>query len=119
MNKQQEYLNAITILYDEHITDNLDNFRKNSWNDKSCCTNIKNFIESVEGQLGLTFVDLPAGINTTEKNIVLMETDKDGFVIEKRIAAFRYAFGIYGGCFVSLKDYATNKYIRSFDKGCR
>lgn len=119
MNKQQEYLDAITKLFDEHITNYLDNFKKCCWNNDSCYVNIKNFIRSVEEQLGLTFIKVPVGINTQEKNIVLMETDKDGFTIEKRIATFRYVYGIYGGCFVSLKDYSNGCFVRKYDNGCR
>lgn len=42
--------------------------------------------------------------------MIYIETkDDDGFVIQKNIANFYYCYGVYGGCYVRLKDLATNE----------
>ena len=114
---KQQYIELITELFDDEITNHLDNFKNYGRSNERCCSDIRNFEDNIE-RMGLTIVKLPNpnGIgNNNEKLIAKIEIDEDGFGIEKRIALFKYTYGIYGGCYVGLKDYVTNEVIREYN----
>ena len=82
-----------------------------SYNDDRACTLINRFKENVK-KYGLKFSNChhAHGIGNNNDYMIYVETkDADGFVIQKNVANFYYCYGIYGGCYVMLKDLATGE----------
>ena len=113
MKTQKEYMNSIKVLFNEHVTANKSKLDAYSYCNSDAIYCFKDFISNVR-TLGLEFSDVyhANGIgNNNEYKIYLKEIDKDGFFIQKNIAEFYYCTGIYGGCYASLKDFATGEKI--------
>ena len=74
---------------------------------------IREFVDTIKAS-GLKFSNCyhANGIGNNNDYMIYVETkDADGFVIQKNIANFYYCFGIYGGCYVMLKDLSTGDRI--------
>ena len=81
------------------------------YNDHRACDLINRFKENVKKH-GLKFSNChhANGIGNNNDYMIYVETrDADGFVIQKNVANFYYCYGIYGGCYVMLKDLATGE----------
>lgn len=81
------------------------------YNDNRAIDLIKDFKKDIKA-IGLKFSNCyhANGIGNNNDYMIFIETtDPDGFVIQKNIANFYYCYGIYGGCYVRLKDLATGK----------
>ncbi len=81
------------------------------YNDNRACDLIADFKQDIKA-MGLKFSNCyhANGIGNNNEYMIFIETiDSDGFVIQKNIANFYYCYGIYGGCYVMLKDLATGK----------
>lgn len=111
MRTQREYMDFITsefmtnIKWNEHIMNAYD------YRDHRACDWINRFKANVMEE-GLKFSNChhANGIGNNNDYMIFIETkDADGFVIQKNIANFYYCYGIYGGCYVMLKDLATNE----------
>lgn len=111
MRTQREYMEAIKnefIVNFRLFADVLDAYK---YNDHRACDLIKKFKENVK-KYGLQFSRChhANGIGNNNDYMIFIETkDDDGFVIQKNVANFYYCYGIYGGCYVMLKDLATNE----------
>jgi hypothetical protein len=82
-----------------------------NYRDDRARTLINKFKENVKLH-GLKFSNChhANGIGNNNEYMIFIETrDNDGFVIQKNVAEFYYCYGIYGGCYVMLKDLATNE----------
>lgn len=111
--KQSECMSIINELFNKHIKDNEHIFKRYCYNDHRACDLISNFKKDVEKH-GLKFSKCyhANGIgNNNDYTIYLESHDDDGFVIKKEIAKFYYCYGVFGGCYVSMKDLATGNTI--------
>lgn len=111
MRTQREYMEAIKNEFIVNIKLFSDVINAYSYCDHRACDRIKNFTENVK-RYGLKFSNChhANGIgNNNDYMIYVEEKDTDGFVIQKNVANFYYCYGIYGGCYVRLKDLATNE----------
>lgn len=111
---QAEYMELLKALFHEYIGNNVSILNKYCYNNNDALTLIRQFKTDVTGE-GLKFSNCyhANGIgNNNEYNIYLEIRDEDGFVIQKNIAEFYYCTGIYGGCFVRLKDLSTGNTIQ-------
>lgn len=114
MNTQKEYMNFIKDTFHEEIGRNRNILDSYCYNDNRARLCIKRFMEIVKSA-GLKFSNCyhSSGIGNNNDYMIFVETkDDDGFIIQKNIANFYYCYGIYGGCFVMLKDLATNETIK-------
>ena len=112
--KQSEYMLIINKLFNKHIERNKHVFDSYCYNDHRACDLIVDFKKDVE-KLGLKFSNChhANGIGNNNDYTIYIEThDDDGFVIKKEIANFYYCYGIYGGCYVLIKDLATGNTIK-------
>ena len=112
---QAEYMELLKALFHEYIGSNVSILNKYCYNNNDALTLIRQFKTDVTGE-GLKFSNCyhANGIgNNNEYKIYLETRDEDGFVIQKNIAEFYYCTGIYGGCFVQLKDLVTNEAIQA------
>lgn len=111
MRTQKDYMNAIKNEFYVSFNlrkDILDAYR---YNDHRARDLICRFRENVE-KYGLKFSTCyhANGIGNNNEHMIYIETkDADGFVVQKNVANFYYCYGIYGGCYVMLKDLATGK----------
>jgi hypothetical protein len=106
---QQEYMNKLNSSFRTYLMYNRDILDAYCYRDDRARDYIKYFKNSVE-RLGLKFSNCyhASGIGNNNDYMIYLETkDSDGFVIQKNIANFYYCYGIYGGCYVMLKDLAT------------
>lgn len=108
---QQEYMNKLNSGFRIYLMSNRSILDAYCYCDDRARNYIKYFKNYVES-LGLKFSNCyhASGIGNNNDYIIYLETrDSDGFVIQKNIANFYYCYGIYGGCYVMLKDLATNE----------
>lgn len=113
MKTQKEYMELIKREFRTYIVYRQEVLNAYSYCDDRARTLIKQFIENIK-DYGLKFSNCyhAHGIGNNNDYIIYVETkDKDGFVIQKNIANFYYCYGVYGGCYVMLKDLATNEKI--------
>lgn len=111
MRTQREYMDAIKNEFFVSF-----NLHKNvldaySYCNHRACDLINGFKENVK-MYGLKFSNChhANGIGNNNDYMIFVETkDADGFVIQKNVANFYYCYGIYGGCYVMLKDLATGE----------
>ena len=111
MRTQKEYMKAIKNEFIVNIKLFGDIINAYSYRDHRACDLIKRFKENVRMH-GLKFSNChhANGIGNNNDYIIYVETkDSDGFVIQKNVANFYYCYGIYGGCYVMLKDLATGE----------
>lgn len=111
---QAEYMELLNALFSKHIGNNVAILNKYCYNNNEAITLIRNFTTDVTAAgLKLSNCYHANGIgNNNEYKIYLETHDEDGFVIQKNIAEFYYCTGIYGGCFVRLKDLATGETLQ-------
>lgn len=112
---QAEYMELLKALFKVYIGSNVATLDKYNYSNHDALTLINRFKTDVKDQ-GLKFSNCyhANGIgNNNEYKIYLETRDEDGFVIQKNIAEFYYCTGIYGGCFVQLKDLVTNEAIQA------
>ena len=108
---QKEYMNKLNSAFRTYLMCNRDILDAYCYRDDRARNYIKYFKNSVE-RLGLKLSNChhANGIGNNNDYMIYLETrDADGFVIQKNIANFYYCYGIYGGCYVMLKDLATNE----------
>ena len=113
MKTQKEYMNFIKKEFKKHIEINSWVLDKYCYNDHRAIDVIRCFVDSVKSA-GLQFSNCyhANGIGNNNDYTIFIETkDSDGFIVQKNIANFYYCCGIYGGCYVSLKDLSTNEKI--------
>lgn len=111
MRTQKEYMECIKNEFIVNIELFSNVINAYSYRDDRARTLIKKFKENVE-RYGLKFSNChhANGIGNNNDYMIFIETtDDDGFVIQKNVANFYYCYGIYGGCYVMLKDLATNE----------
>ena len=111
---QAEYMELLNTLFNKHIANNVATLNSYSYSNHDAVNLIGKFRADVVSE-GLKFSNCyhANGIgNNNEYNIYLEIRDEDGFVIQKNIAEFYYCTGIYGGCFVRLKDLSTGNTIQ-------
>lgn len=111
---QAEYMELLKVLFREHIGNNVATLNSYSYSNHDAINLIGKFRAHVVNE-GLNFSNCyhANGIgNNNEYKIYLETHDADGFVIQKNIAEFYYCTGIYGGCFVRLKDLATGETLQ-------
>lgn len=111
MRTQKEYMEAIKNEFIVNIKLFSDVINAYSYRDDRARTLINRFKKNVEWH-GLKFSNChhAHGIGNNNDYMIFVETkDDDGFVIQKNIANFYYCYGVYGGCYVMLKDLATNE----------
>ena len=111
MRTQREYMNVIAREFEANIQLNQHIINAYNYRDHRACDWIKRFKENVQ-RYGLQFSNChhANGIGNNNDYMIFIETkDADGFVIRKNVANFYYCYGIYGGCYVMLKDLATNE----------
>lgn len=112
--KQSEYMSIINKLFNKHIGANKHIFDSYCYNDHRACNLIVSFKKDIE-ELGLKFSNChhANGIGNNNDYTIYLEThDDDGFVIKKEIANFYYCYGVFGGCYVFVKDLATGNTIK-------
>ena len=111
MTTQREYMEYIKNAFRvdiQMLSDILDAYRYNDHRAKDLIADFKHDIKA----MGLKFSNCyhANGIGNNNDYMIFIETtDSDGFVIQKNIASFYYCYGIYGGCYVRLKDLATGE----------
>ena len=111
MRTQKEYMESIKNEFIVNIKLFEDVINAYCYNDHRACDRINNFKTNVK-KYGLKFSNChhANGIGNNNDYMIYIETkDADGFVIQKNVANFYYCYGIYGGCYVMLKDLATNE----------
>ena len=111
--KQSEYMSIINKLFNKHIGENKPILDSYCYNDHRACNLIVDFKKDVV-ELGLKFSNChhANGIGNNNDYTIYLEThDDDGFVVKKEIAKFYYCYGVFGGCYVSMKDLATGNTI--------
>lgn len=111
---QAEYMEKLKALFNSYIGNNVATLNRYSYCNNDAIDLIREFISDVKIE-GLNFSNCyhANGIgNNNEYKIYLETHDADGFVIQKNIAEFYYCTGIYGGCFVRLKDLATGETLQ-------
>ena len=108
---QKNYMDYIKDVFEIYIEDNSAILRAYCYNDNRAVDCINKFINAVK-YVGLKFSKCyhANGIGNNNDYTIFIETkDDDGFVIQKNVANFYYCYGIYGGCYVMLKDLSTNE----------
>lgn len=111
MRTQQEYMRSIETAFELCIELYDDEINAYSYHDNRARKHINNFINCVK-EHGLKFSNChhANGIGNNNDYMIFVETkDEDGFVIQKNVANFYYCYGVYGGCYVMLKDLSTGK----------
>lgn len=111
MRTQKEFMEAIKNEFIVNIKLFADVFDAYSYCNHKACDLIKQFKENVQ-KYGLQFSNCyhANGIGNNNEYMIFVETrDADGFVVQKNVANFYYCYGIYGGCYVRLKDLATGE----------
>ena len=111
MRTQKEYMNAIKNEFVVNFIRRKDILDAYCYRDDRARNLIRNFKENVELE-GLKFSNChhAHGIGNNNDYMIFVETrDADGFIIQKNVANFYYCYGIYGGCYVMLKDLATGE----------
>lgn len=111
MKTQREYMDAIKNEFIVSIELNKQILDAYCYCDHRACNLIERFKEKVK-LYGLKFSTChhANGIGNNNDYMIYVETkDADGFVIQKNVANFYYCYGIYGGCYVMLKDLATGE----------
>jgi hypothetical protein len=111
MKTQQEYMRLIKSAFEVYIELYEDEINAYSYHDNRARKCISNFTNRVK-EYGLKFSNCyhANGIGNNNDYMIFVETkDEDGFVIQKNIANFYYCYGVYGGCYVMLKDLATGR----------
>ena len=111
MKTQKEYMECIQNEFIVNIQWFNDVINAYSYCDNRACALINKFIQNVKKH-GLKFSNCyhANGIGNNNEYMIYLEIkDADGFVVQKNVANFYYCYGIYGGCYVRLKDLATNK----------
>ena len=111
MHTQKEYMAAIKNEFIVNIKLFGDIINSYSYCDNRACKLIQKFKDNVK-MYGLKFSNCyhANGIGNNNDYMIYVETtDADGFVIQKNIANFYYCYGIYGGCYVMLKDLSTGE----------
>lgn len=111
MKTQKEYMNLIKSVFVAYIELFEDEINAYSYCDNRARKHISNFKTRIQ-EHGLKFSNCyhANGIGNNNDYMIYIETkDDDGFVIQKNVANFYYCYGIYGGCYVMLKDLTTNE----------
>lgn len=111
MKTQQEYMKLIKSAFVARIELFEDEINAYSYRDDRARKRISNFKNRIQ-EYGLKFSNCyhANGIGNNNDYMIFVETkDADGFVIQKNIANFYYCYGVYGGCYVMLKDLATGE----------
>lgn len=113
MKTQKEYMDCLKMGFNINIVWKRNIINAYSYHDNRARDCIAGFVSFAKSK-GLKFSNCyhAHGIgNNNEYKIFVEERDADGFVIQKNIAELYYCYGIYGGCYVYLKDLATNEKI--------
>jgi hypothetical protein len=113
MKTQKEYMEELEASFRSQIMAYSSVLNAYSYTDNRACDRIKSFKDRVK-LLGLKFSNCyhASGIGNNNDYMIFLETkDQDGFIIQKNIANFYYCYGIFGGCYVMLKDLSTGKKI--------
>ena len=111
MKTQKEYMAIIKKEFADIIESNKNIFDAYNYSNHKACDLIIQFRKNIE-RCGLKFSKCyhANGIGNNNENTIFIETtDDDGFVVQKNVASFYYCYGIFGGCYVSLTDLATNE----------
>ena len=111
MRTQKEYMDCIKREFISTIKVNSTIIDAYCYNDHRACDLIIGFKKNVEKH-GLKFSKCyhANGIgNNNDYTIYIEEKDTNGFVVQKQVANFYYCYGIFGGCYVMLKDLATGE----------
>lgn len=111
MKTHKEYMNFLENAFELFIELYEDEINSYSYHDNRARKRINDFICHVK-DYGLKFSNCyhAHGIGNNNDYMIYVETkDDEGFVIQKNIANFYYCYGVYGGCYVMLKDLSTNK----------
>lgn len=111
MRTQREYMDAIKSEFVVSFKLHRDVLDAYSYCNHRACDLINIFKEKVK-MYGLKFSNChhANGIGNNNDYMIFVETkDEGGFVIQKNVANFYYCYGIYGGCYVMLKDLATGE----------
>lgn len=111
MKTQQEYMNLIKNVFESRIKLFEDEINAYSYCDDRARKHINSFKNRIQ-EYGLKFSNCyhANGIGNNNDYMIFVETkDENGFIIQKNIANFYYCYGIYGGCYVMLKDLATGR----------
>lgn len=111
MKTQKEYMNLIKGAFVARIELFEDEINAYNYHDDRARKHISNFKNRIQ-EYGLKFSNCyhAHGIGNNNDYMIYVETkDDDGFVIQKNIANFYYCYGVYGGCYVMLKDLVTNE----------
>ena len=113
MKTQSEYMNFIRAKFRNIIGANSWLLDEYCYRDHRASDLIREFADTIKAS-GLKFSNCyhANGIGNNNDYMIYVETkDADGFVIQKNIANFYYCYGVYGGCYVMLKDLATGEKI--------
>lgn len=113
MKTQQEYMRIIKNVFESRIELFEDEINAYSYRDDRARKHISSFKNRIQ-EYGLKLSNCyhANGIGNNNDYMIYVETkDEDGFVIQKNVANFYYCYGIYGGCYVMLKDLATGEKI--------
>jgi hypothetical protein len=111
MKTQKEYMNIIKSVFVSRIELFKDEINAYSYRDDRARKHINSFKNRIQ-EYGLKFSNCyhANGIGNNNDYMIYLETkDEDGFIIQKNVANFYYCYGVYGGCYVRLKDLATNE----------
>ena len=111
MRTQREYMDAIKREFIVNLELNRGVLDAYCYCDHRACDLIGRFKENVKKH-GLQFSNChhANGIGNNNDYMIFVETtDADGFIIQKNVANFYYCYGIYGGCYVMLKDLSTGQ----------
>ena len=111
MGTQKEYMSLIKTAFELRIELFEDEINAYSYRDDRARKHINGFINRVK-EYGLKFSNCyhANGIGNNNDYMIYIEAkDDDGFVIQKNVANFYYCYGVYGGCYVRLKDLVTNE----------
>ncbi len=113
MRTQKEYMNAIKNEFIVSFKLHKGILDAYCYNDHRACDLISKFKENIKRcGLKLSNCHHAHGIGNNNDYMIFVEMrDADGFVIQKNVANFYYCYGIYGGCYVMLKDLATGEKI--------
>jgi hypothetical protein len=109
---QQEYMNKLNAAFRSYFMNNRSILDAYCYRDDRARRYINAFKAYVEDDLGLNLSNChhANGIGNNNDYMIYLETkDNDGFVVQKNVANFYYCYGIYGGCYVMLKNLATNE----------
>lgn len=110
---QKEYMNKIKVGFRHYIMSNRDAIDAYSYRDDRARMFINEFKKYVKS-LGLKFSNCyhASGIGNNNDYMIFVEIkDSDGFIVQKNVANLYYCYGIFGGCYVSLKDVSTGEKI--------